>query len=264
MEPIFRKNRFFTVIGIITTGLYGMINPTDIWIYIPMGFTVLILIFPVLFFVYLFRNTSGFVKKRIWGLIISVLILYLGIMLDLERNTGSIRTELFVIIGGSAVLAGILGIYVSFSNINVFIESGWRRNLEALYIIHKATFKPLYSQNLITNASDAHKNTNAEFVSGSIVGIDAIMKDVSQSQVHDAKGISLIETKGKYILIEHAQDAIVCFICTKNLQALRYYLRKIRDAWEFYYCTRPINWDDASQEVFGAMKTIVSQILEKE
>lgn len=264
MEPIFRKNRFFTDIAIIITILYAIIPPTQIWIYIPIGLTALILIFPVLFFIHLFRNTTKFVKKRIWGLIISLLILYLGIVLDLERNTGPIRTETFVIIGGSAVLAGILGIYLSFSNINVFIESGWRQNLEALYIIHKSTFKPLYTQNLLTAPNDSQPNNIAEFVSGSIVGIDAIMKDISQSQAQGTKGISLIESKGKYILIEHAQDAIVCFICTKNLEALRFYLRKIRDAWEFYYCTRSIDWDDASQELFGAMKTIVAQILEKE
>ena len=121
--------------------------------------------------------------------------------------------------------------------VNVFMELGWQQHLQELYIVHKKTLKLIYHLNLtstFTDGVDTDKSETQMVFSGGIVGINEILKNISDSE-SKGKGVSLIQQKGKYIMMEHGQDVIVCFFTDKNMDSLRFYLRKIREAWETYY-----------------------------
>jgi hypothetical protein len=265
IEPTFRRNRFFSIASLIDVGLFITIAPESPYIIIALGWTIFILAFPIIFIYNIYHNTGPKIRMRIILLIISIFIIYLGILLNLEQSAEFIPDEGFVIIGYLLVAIGLLGIYQSFYRINVFNEIDWQKSLEELYIIHKKLLIPIYHQNLKIFPTETKKvsdnNTDMEFFSGGLVGINSLLKDISESKAFGTKGISLIEQQGKFILIEHAEEAIICVIATKNFESLRYYLRKIRDAWETYYCTRPIDWTQIKAENFSAMHMIVNSIL---
>jgi hypothetical protein len=198
---------------------------------------------------------------------LSIIILYLGILLNLERFISVLPSESYIILSFFLVVIGLIGIYYSIYHVNVFIEMGWQNHLEELYIIHKNSLKPLYHQVLkkseSTLTTEKENSDSENFFSGGLVGINDILKQISESN-SKTKGISLVQEEGKFLLIEHGQDVMVCFVTDKNMNSLRYYLRKIRDAWETYYCTQPIDWSDTKQEFFIAMGPMVNQILQGE
>jgi hypothetical protein len=157
-------------------------------------------------------------------------------------------------------------VYGSFYNLNVIIETGWRDNLLELYIVNRKTFKPIFYLDLRKKEelvepekTDLEK---VEFFSGGLIGIDEIMKEISESQSRGIKEVSLIEHKGKIMMMEHTPDVIICFLTNKQLNSLRYYLRSIRDMWEKYYSKQILNWNEVDSEIFLSINNCVQRILE--
>lgn len=271
IEPAFRKNRLFSIISIIHVLLFIFINPFSNYIFIPIIWTALILIFPVKIFIYILRNMGEAFKKNFTYLLISVLILYSGITITMERNVAIISSEILYILGHFLLIAGLTGIFMSFHEVDVFIENGWQNHLLELYIVHKKTLQLLFYKNLAktkpvhgTNVEKIEASENdVNLFSGSIVGITNLLKEITNSKASETSGISLIDLKGKELMLEYGQDTIFCFVTDKNLNTLRYFLKKIRDSWEYYYCTKIIDWDRVNQNTFLPMNSIVKDILEK-
>ncbi len=212
------------------------------------------------FVLFLHRNTGGFVRKRINLLLASSLMFVLGWVGALNFVQSYFSTDLIRIAFLILALAGLIGFYASFYHVNVFVESGWRKSLEELYIIHGKLLQPLYYQNLKT--LEGKEGEKVDFFSGGLVGIDNIMKTIGTSQGSGASGVKLIEQQDKYLLVEHGFNVVVCFFANQNLDSLRYYLRQILAAWERYYASRPIDWANAQQEIFVAMQGVVNRILQ--
>lgn len=267
IEPAFRKNRLFSIVSIIDVFLFTFIDPFSNYIIIAIGWTAIILIFPVQIFVYILKNMGDAFKKNFAYLLISVLILYSGITITMERNVALISSEFLYIIGHFLLIIGLTGIYFSFYEVDVFIENGWQNHLLELYIVHKNTLQLLFHKNLTKSNQesniDSDRGSDISLFSGGIVGITSLLKEITNSKVRETQGISLIDLKGKELMLEYGQDTIFCFVVDKNLNALRYFLKKIRDTWEYYYCTKIIDWNNVNQNMFLPMESIVKDILER-
>ncbi len=260
IEPTFRKNRVFTILAGINVALFIFINSSTILIVIPIGWLGWSIAFMFSFVLFLHRNTGGYVQKRINLLLASALMFVLGWVGALNYVQTIFADNLVRVVFLLLALAGLVGFYASFYHVNVFVESGWRGALEELYIIHGKLLQPLYYQNL--KAPQGTESGKVDFFSGGLVGIDNIMKTIGISQGSGASGVKLIEQQDKYLLVEHGFNVVVCFVANKNLDSLRYYLRQILAAWERYYASRPIDWANAQQEIFGPMQGIVNRILQ--
>ncbi len=261
VEPTIRKNYFFTLMAAIDLGLFILIDSHSpfyiinlLWIGWDFGFLLQ-------FSSFLRHNTTGGTRQRYWMMVISVDFIIAGVLLTLYRVQAMDVTSVLSILGYTFLIIGLACMYAAFYHSNLFVESGWRDALEELYIIHGKLYQPLYYQNLKVNSSTSEERVS--FFSHGLVGIDTLLKGITESSSGGKPRVSLISQEGKYILIEHSFNAIICFVANRNLQSLRYYLRQIRHAWDKYYSSRPINWASAQQEVFGAMQVIVNRILQR-
>ncbi len=216
-------------------------------------------VFLVQFSSFLRHNTTGGTRQRYWLMIISATFIIAGVLLTLYRVQAIDETLVLLTTGYTCLFIGLVGMYAAFYHSNLFIESGWRDALVALYIVHGKLYQPLYFQDLKLGATTSEEKVS--FFSQGLIGIDIILKSITQSNSGRKSRVSLISQEGKFLYIEHSFNAIVCFVANRNLQIFRYYLRQIRDAWDTYYSSRPINWASAQQEVFGAMQVLVNRIL---
>src|SRR5271157_1648257 len=259
VEPSFRKNYFFTIMAGIDVVLFILFNATSPFYIIDVLWIAWDLLFLFQFSLFLRKNTDGGTRNRLWLMIISTDFLVVGIILTRYSVQMIDTTFVLVATGYTCLIIGLVGMYATFYHSNLFIESGWRDALEELYIIHNQLLQPLYYQNLTVKGSQGAEKVS--FFSRGLIGIDSIMKCISESQAGGKAGVNIIAMEGKILLLEHSFNAIVCFVVNKNLKSFRHYLRRIRAAWEKYYCSRPIDWGAAQQEVFGPMEVIVNRIL---
>jgi hypothetical protein len=241
IERDVRKNYVFTPLAGLAMFLFLIISPTSPWIYLPMAITAIIMIFPVLFIIHLYQITGGVIRRRILSLMISLVILYGGVTLNLERTQLLIDSEAMLIVGVILIGLGMLGIFYSFLNVNLFIESDIEHTLEDLYIIDKTTMKPLFYLN-ISKHIELLSNDNQELFSGGIIGIESLFQTMSHAESNE--GIYLIEQQGNYVYFEHGESILVVLIATEKLHSLRHYIRKIRSYWEQRYGTEKIDYEN--------------------
>jgi hypothetical protein len=260
VEPTFRKNYFFTLMAAVDLGLFLIFNSASPFYIINLLWIGWDFIFLLRFSLFLRKNTTGGTRRRLWMMLISTDFIIVGIILTLYRVQAIDVTFSLVITGYSCLIIGLVGIFATFYHSNLFIESGWRNSLEELYIIHDKLLQPLYYQNLNLDAPASEEKVS--FFSRSLVGIDIIMKTITEMQSGGKSRVSLITQEGKFLLIEHSFNAIVCFVTNQNMKSLRYYLREIRNAWDTYYSSRPIDWGSAQQEIFSVMQVLVNRILQ--
>jgi hypothetical protein len=260
IEPTYRKKRLFTLMAAVNVLLFAIFPDSTVWVLLPIGWMAWSLAFFVTFVLFLYRNTGGIVRKRILLLFTSCILFFAGWIGSMDDLQKIIPSESLRAVSLFFSLLGLIGFYAAFYQVNIFIEAGWRDALEELYIIHAKLLQPLYYQNLKT--AEGNQQEKVAFFSGSLVGVNDILKTIGESQVTSKAGVSLIAQKDRYLLVEHGFNVIVCFICNKNLNSLRFYLRQIRAAWERYYSSRPIDWGNAQREIFGAMEVIVNRILQ--
>ncbi len=259
VEPTIRKNRFFTWMAAIDLGLFIVFDSGTPFYIIDLLWIGWDFAFLVQFSSFLRNNTTGGTRQRYWLMIISAFFIIAGVVLTLYRV--QVLDVILMLTGYVCSIIGLVGMYATFYHSNLFIESGWRNALESLYIIHSNLNQPLYYQNLKVDTNTSEEKVS--FISQSLVGIDTILKAITESNAGGKSRVSLISQEGKFLFIEHSFNAIVCFVVNRNLQSLRYYLRQIRNAWDRYYSSRPINWGSAQQEVFSAMQVLVNRILQR-
>ena len=134
VEPIIRKNRFFSNLSILTTVLFALIIPGTTLIWIPLGVIVVIAYFPIRFMVYLFVKGGQMIHKRITILTTSLILLTFGTFLNIENLLPYLPSWIYLIVGLYCLFLGLIGIFYSFYNLNVIIETGWQQYLdETLY-----------------------------------------------------------------------------------------------------------------------------------
>lgn len=264
----FHTKHLLKIFGFISLVFYIIIPPNSPIIYIGMGLSVIILLFPLYFVLYLIKNTAGSLQMRMKYLFLTIIILYFSVAMSMEEALSRIPSEEFLLVGMINMLISLNLIGFIFQGIDIFIEAGWRTHVEELYIIRKLTNQPIYYlniQNLLKNQDNVKKiedpdNEALSFFSGGISGINMLTKTISDSKKE--KGITMIRQNEKFIMMEHGLDFIVCFITNRELKSLSIILKKIRNAFETYYVSRNIDWENPKDTLLRAMNPIIMNILE--
>jgi hypothetical protein len=271
-EKKIKSHYFFTIMSGILIPLAALITPDSPHIFILFVFGVVALIFPILFIVYLIKNSTSY-KNRMIILLICVLILYVGIGTSMERALEFLPSEEYLIAGMIAMIIALNGAYFTFYKIDIFIESGWQNFIEEYYIIRKQTHQPVYYLNLkldqdgikFSRLESKKISEQQKFFSGGIIGIDEITKSISESKA--TKGINLIKQEDKFIMMEHSKNYIFLFVANKNLSSLRYYLQQIKTQFEKFYgeaidiLSQALSDEELQNNLFVTMDSIVKNIL---
>ncbi|MBD3353649.1 MAG: hypothetical protein GF364_19350 [Candidatus Lokiarchaeota archaeon] len=268
----FKSKHFFTIwTGILFMG-FLLLNPESAYIWVLILAGIVPLLIPVLFAIFLVTKTAGTLRKRMILLIFSTFFLYIGIALSMDTMLERIPSEIFLIIGMILMLLSLNGVYLAWYRVDVVAEAGWQNHLETLFIIRKLTHNLIYSLDLTDisglqnkdtsegNNKKINKSKDESFITGGIIGIDSLIKSISESKA-EQKGLKLIEQENKYIFLEHGVDIITCLITNKNLNTYRYYLRTIRNLFETFYVSKTIDWSNLEQSVFAPMEQEVKKIL---
>lgn len=276
VEPMIHKQRLYTIMAAIMFALYLFIDPSSPYIWIAVIWTTSLLLVPIHFIYYILKNVGKQFKSRLYLLTAFVVVLYLGLILNLEKNIEFVGEYWFVYVSFFMIISSLTGIYFTFKEIDFFIESGWRNHVFELYIIHKDTYQPLYYQNLQKYRNEKKNNRLDEntdniadlqnqhpLFSGGLVGVDRLTKEITESKSSKNRGLSLIKLENKFLIIEHGEEALFCFVTDKNLDSLRFFLRQIRDAWRKYYSSTLHKIDDVEKETFTVMRKLVSNILSR-
>ena len=261
VELLFRSRRFYIYpLGIACISVI-LLDPDSDWILIPLLLSIFFIIFALQFFQFLLLKTGGRTRKKIKSFMAFLLLTYFGSIMNVDWLVKQIGNDWFLILGYAVVLIGDIGMFFSFRRVDVFLEAGWNDYLEGVYIIDKISNKLIYSKILSSNLLKS--NTPDSLLSSGLVGINSIIKEITgqDSQRESLQGIISIEKEGKYILLEHLQNELLCSIATKQMESTRYFLQKIRDAWILYYNNWKAIWKNDSPEFFLPMDSIIDQIL---
>jgi hypothetical protein len=184
--------------------------------------------------------------------------MYFGVAPDLRRIQLLIHFEEWVLGGYFLQAAGILGIYSAFHDMNIFDETEWENYLEEIYIINKSDLQPLFYQNFRTGVQKMSKDM-LSLISGGLIGINDMLKEISDSK-SGKKGVSLIEEQGRFIILEHGQNVMACFVTKKDLKTLRFFLRKILNVFDKYFYFQLTGWADIKDDIYKTIPQTLSKI----
>jgi len=218
------------------------------------------MIFPIQFVYSLFKRGGRYLKGRILFVITSVLVLYTGVVMDFRRVQIFLPSEEYIIVGYFLQGLGMIGIFSAFRDMNIFDEADWQNYVEELYIINKSNLEPLFYQNFKTGKQEMEKETLA-LISGGLIGINEMFKEISETQ-SGKKGVSLIEEQGKFVIMEHGQNVMACFVSKKDLKTLHFFLRKIRDVFDKYFFYQLTGWADIKDDIYQSIPRTLSTIFQ--
>jgi len=260
MESIVRTNHIFSIISFFTSIFFFFIKIDSIYVWIGFGLMGITMIFPIQFVYSLFKRGGRYLKGRILFVITSVLVLYTGVVMDFRRVQIFLPSEEYIIVGYFLQGLGMIGIFSAFRDMNIFDEADWQNYVEELYIINKSNLEPLFYQNFKTGKQEMEKETLA-LISGGLIGINEMFKEISETQ-SGKKGVSLIEEQGKFVIMEHGQNVMACFVSKKDLKTLHFFLRKIRDVFDKYFFYQLTGWADIKDDIYQSIPRTLSTIFQ--
>lgn len=258
MESMVRTTRIFTIMSVVTIIFFCFVDIYSVYVWIGFGLIGFSAIFPISFIYSLYKRGGRYLKGRILLLVFSVLIMYLGVAPDLRRIQLQIQYEEWILVAYFLQAAGILGIFSAFREMNIFDETEWEKYVEELYVINKSDLQPLFYQNFRTGIQEMSKET-LNLIAGGLIGINDMMKEISDSK-SGKKGVSLIEEQGKFIVMEHGQNVMVCFVTKKDLKTLRFFLRKILSVFDKYFYFQLTGWADLKEDIYKTIPQTLSKI----
>lgn len=111
------------------------------------------------------------------------------------------------------------------------------------------------------NRQDKRTEDHLKLFSGGLIGVDSITKNISRSSQENADGVSLIELGNQYLFMNTSNDMIFCFITSKNLDSMKYFLHKIRTMWERYYGNIDVDVILDDPTMYTTLDTIVQRVI---
>ena len=189
------------------------------------------IILPIIFTIYVIRNTYGKIRKKSQITFLGTIILFVGLFITsksfLERiEIIYIDITWFLFYSNIVIFIGIFLLIYSFSGYNFMIEIRWRKNLISIHIIDKIRHKSLYFQNFF----EAEVKSQDLFAGG-ISGLDNLIKRFTDAD----KSIDIINYKDKKIILDYGEKIISAMIIKRNPQNLRYILNQITKKSESYF-----------------------------
>ncbi len=229
-----------------------------------MIFSVLLIIFGILFFRKLISITSGAVKKNM-KIFMILLICLLG--LDTFKGENAIRNvndlgvnvPLYITIIWLLQIASVLGLALVLFKIPIFLELDWRENLIQIFIIHKYNSVLIFHTKFHKSDSDpgAKVELNEDLVAGGMIGISTMLKEISRS----SQDLKIIDHGDQQIMLEHSQHIFIALNVKKPMKIYWEKIKQLSTTIEQFYFHILEKWD-GSLDYFKPLDGIVKKLFE--
>lgn len=236
---VFFKRFLFTLIFLLDIILFIIILTTNVHNAQFMSFTFWPIF--VLFFIFysielgsIFKSNPilGKYKFKYLKLVLGVIFLIFGFSLTIDTII-----ELFGliprIIGDFMQLIALIVLFLFFESIPSFLEYDWQKKVENLFIIHKSGLL-IYEKSFIREDEELYNSS----ISGIITSLKMMLEHISKKE-----DISVIEQKGKTIIIQPGHYIYGVLICKLKLNSLQILLSNFIEKIEVIYLNILKKWD---------------------
>lgn len=258
---ILKTRRLFTILTAIATGILFVIpNPSTIFEG-ALFFLQLMYMFPFLFILVIIKVNKGIVRQKMVWAFVGFCLTMIGVGGTHERFQaiilGSVSFNDFLLITGAFkafMLVGLVILLFAF-NVDIFLETDWKKYLEEFYIIEPTSGTCLYHRNFI---QDVASDQLEKMFSSGIIGIVKLVQEFTKSR----KNVEVIDEGSRKILLERGKNATVAFVVKQDLAILRYYLRIFLSEFEYYFGVLVSENELKDSKLFFAMDNICNKVLQ--
>ncbi len=252
---IFLKKYLFTKIFsiIIPIYLFFFLFAIDYAAYISTSFWIIFFLF---FIVYLKEIYLDFhVKRKIGHFKLNFVKIIIGIIsvaIGYHLTTRLVVTTLglgYRLLGDIFQIIGVILLYSCFISIPTFSEYIWQDKIESVIIMHKSGI-PIFKKNF----REKDVEVDDILISGELALVKLTLEMATRKEA-----VSVIEKKGKIILIEPSKFIIGVIVCDENLVSFRILLNNFINKIEEIYSKVFEKWD-GNLEVFESIKGIAKDI----
>ncbi len=161
----------------------------------------------------------------------------------------------FGLTGRLIKLVCYLAIYAVLEKLPIFMEVNWRENLDQIYIIHRGAGIPIFHTKFGESepALNAPKELSGELVAGGIVGITAMLKEISQS----SETMKLFDHGDVKILCEYGADVLIVLYAKVDFHIYWDKLAHLRATVEDLFGTVLRTWSGGNLAVFDPLNALV-------
>ncbi|MBN1217174.1 MAG: hypothetical protein JXA99_17270 [Candidatus Lokiarchaeota archaeon] len=239
MYQIFLKKYLFTLIFVgdiilyiifISINInYGQIATHTFWV---------IFIFFFIFYskelrtIFKSQPSLGDFKSKYLELVFGIFFTILGFALTTDFIIQSLGLILRFI-GNILQLFGLFILFLFFISIPSFLEYDWQKKIDNLYIIHKSGLL-IYVKSFLGGDESPYDSS----ISGIITSLKMMLEHISNKE-----DISVIEQKGKIIIIQPGSYIYGVLICEVNLDSLHILLNNFIEKIEIIYSNILKEWD---------------------
>ncbi|MFX1274531.1 MAG: hypothetical protein ACFFBP_18535 [Promethearchaeota archaeon] len=254
----FYKKYFFTVLFSLYATVFVFLFIIDI--YLTQPFTYAFWIIYIIFLLIYLKDFIKKVQKNRQKLIIGVLKYFPGLLLLIF---GFFMTTFAItsIFGHEARFLGfflqIIGISLLFNfyiTLPPFSEFNWYEAIEDILIMNTAGLA-IFEKKFLKKKEEY----DGVLVGGVITSMKIILESITDS---DKGGISVLEKKGKTIIIYQSDNMIGVIFSTRNLKTLHVLLQKFILRLESIYANILPTWD-GELSVFEPVKFICDEIFKE-
>ncbi len=254
------RHLFSLLTGIATIFLFFAPKPSPVFEGL-FYFVELMYMFPFFFILILIKVNKGVVRKKMAWAFVGFCLAMSGVGGTHERFQamflGSVSFNEFVVVTvgfKACMFVGLLILLFAF-DVDIFLETDWKKYLEELYIIEPTSGTCLYHKDFV---QDLSSDQSEKMFSSGIIGIVKLVQEFTKSQ----KDVDAIDEVSRKILLERGKNVTVSFVARQDLAILRYYLRICLTEFEFYFGDLvPVNELEGSK-LYSAMDSICNKILQ--
>ncbi len=253
-----RTKYIISLIGIVT-GVFYFIN-TQLGSILFGTYFLVLFVFTASFFTKLIRLSSGSVRTSVIFFTVSFYTLMSGnffVNLDtmLAIQQMGLDTLAFGLVGRLIKLVCYLAIYTVLEKLPIFMEVNWRENLDQVYIIHRGAGIPIFHTKFgeTAPAPNAPKELAGELVAGGIVGITAMLKEISQS----TETMKLFDHGDVKILCEYGENVLIVLYAKVEFHIYWEKLAHLRATVEELFGTILQNWSGGNLAIFDPIVVLV-------
>lgn len=176
------------------------------------------------------------------------ILIGLGLLFTSDLIIGFYSIEIRLI-GSFLQVISIFLIYFFFINLPPFSEFDWYEKIEHLFIIDKGGIC-LYNHVFGENSDLMDEN----LIAGAISSINLILQELT-----DIKGISVLQKKGKGVIIVPSELSTGVIFCTEELSTIKLLLKRFVEKFETIFHNILFDWDGDLQR-FKNTEKIVNEI----
>lgn len=192
---------------------------------------IAIILISTFFFIHAIRQIYGKVRQKLIISLIGVSSIYVELLFasynikQVSETLSSYPAFIFFPIQIGAILGCVL-IFYGFYGYSFLIESEWRNNLIALFLIDKTRNLELYHKDFLETRIERE-----ELLAGGIAGLIRMVKEFTESQ----KNIDSINLGNNYLILAHGEKIVSVLLLKKETQIAKHFLKTITLKFEFLF-----------------------------